>query len=63
MAPKFKPGQAITRAATATIVGGQLVTVAGAVAVADSVTWLGVATKNASRPVTRSACTAAVCST
>lgn len=46
--PKFKPGQAITRAATATIVGGQLVTVAGAVAVADSTTWLGVASKNVS---------------
>ncbi len=46
--PKFKPGQAITRAATATIVGGNLVTVAGAVAIADSVTWLGVASKNCS---------------
>lgn len=44
--PKFKPGQAITRAATGTITGGQLVTVAGAVAVADSVTWLGVADKD-----------------
>lgn len=45
--PKFKPGQAITRAATATITGGQLVTVAGAVAVADSTTWLGVASHDA----------------
>ncbi len=45
--PKFKPGQAITRSATATITGGQLVTVAGAVAVADSTTWLGVASKDA----------------
>lgn len=45
--PKFKPGQAITRTATATITGGQLVTVAGAVAVADSTTWLGVASKDA----------------
>lgn len=44
--PKFKPGDAITRAATATITGGQLVTVAGAVAVADSTTWLGVASKD-----------------
>ncbi|MGI5247782.1 DUF2190 family protein [Dactylosporangium sp. CA-139066] len=44
--PKFKPGQAITRSATATITGGQLVTVAGAVAAADSVTWLGVADKD-----------------
>ncbi len=44
--PKFRPGSAITRTATATITGGQLVTVAGAVAVADSVTWLGVASKD-----------------
>lgn len=44
--PKLKPGQAITRTATGTIVGGNLVTVAGAVAAADSVTWLGVADKD-----------------
>ncbi|GGM53356.1 capsid cement protein [Dactylosporangium sucinum] len=44
--PKFKPGEAITRSATGTITGGQLVTVAGAVAVADSTTWLGVASKD-----------------
>lgn len=44
--PKFKPGQAVTRSATGTITGGNLVTVAGAVAVADSVTWLGVADKD-----------------
>jgi len=45
--PKFREGDAITRAATATIVGGQLVTVAGAVAGADSTTWLGVADRDA----------------
>lgn len=45
--PKFKPGQAITRTASATVTAGQLVTVAGAVAVADSVTWLGVASRSA----------------
>lgn len=50
--PKFKPGTALTRSATATIVGGQLVTVAGAVAVADSVTWLGVASKDVTTGLT-----------
>ena len=45
--PKFKPGQAITRTASATITAGQMVTVAGAVAVADSTTWLGVASHDA----------------
>lgn len=44
--PKFKPGQAITRAATGTITGGLIVTVAGAVAGADATTWLGVASKD-----------------
>lgn len=44
--PKFKPGQAITRTASATIAAGNMVTVAGAVAVADSVTWLGVASRS-----------------
>lgn len=44
--PKFKPGQAITRTATGAITGGLLVTVAGAVAGADSTTWLGVASKD-----------------
>jgi hypothetical protein len=34
--PKFKPGEAFTLTATGTITGGQLVTVAGAVAAADS---------------------------
>lgn len=45
--PKFKPGQAITRTASATVTAGQMVTVAGAVTVADSVTWLGVASRDA----------------
>lgn len=45
--PKFKPGQAITRTATGTIVAGNMVTVAGAVAGADSTTWLGVAARDA----------------
>jgi hypothetical protein len=46
--PKFKPGQAITRAATGTITGGLVVTVAGAVAGANETTWLGVASKDCS---------------
>jgi hypothetical protein len=50
--PKFKPGQAITRSATGTITGGQLVTVAGAVAAADSTTWLGVADKDVTTGLT-----------
>jgi predicted RecA/RadA family phage recombinase len=45
--PKFKPGQAISRTATGTITAGNLVTVAGAVAGADSTTWLGVASHDA----------------
>lgn len=45
--PKFKPGEAITITATATLTGGQLVTVAGAVAAADSVTFLGVVSRDA----------------
>jgi hypothetical protein len=45
--PKFKPGQATTRVATGTIIGGLMVTVAGAVAAADSTTWMGVASKDA----------------
>lgn len=45
--PKFKPGQAITRQASAAVTGGQLVTVAGAPAAADSATWLGVASHDA----------------
>lgn len=44
--PKFKPGEAFTLTATATITGGQLVTVAGAPAAADSVTWVGVASRD-----------------
>lgn len=40
--PKFKPGEAISRVATATVLGGQLVTVAGAVAGANATDWLGV---------------------
>ncbi len=45
--PKFNPGQAITMTATGTITGGQLVTTAGAVAGADSTTWLGPASHDA----------------
>lgn len=45
--PKFKPGEAFTITATGTITGGQLVTIAGAVAGADSTTWLGVASRDA----------------
>lgn len=45
--PKFDPGQAITLTATGTITGGLMVTIAGAVAGADSTTWLGVASKDA----------------
>lgn len=43
--PKFKPGNAITRTASGSVAAGQIVTVAGAVAVADSTTWLGVASR------------------
>lgn len=50
--PKHKPGQAITRTATGTITGGLLVTVAGVVAGADSVTWLGVASKDVTTGMT-----------
>jgi predicted RecA/RadA family phage recombinase len=50
--PKFKPGQAITRTATATITAGQMVTTAGAVAVADSTTWLGVASRSVTTGMT-----------
>jgi Uncharacterized conserved protein (DUF2190) len=46
--PKWAPGRAITRSATGTIAGGNLVTAAGAVAGADSVTWIGVADKSVS---------------
>lgn len=45
--PKFQPGEKITRAITATVTGGRLVTVAGAHAAADSTTWLGVASRDA----------------
>lgn len=45
--PKFKPGQAITRTASATIVGGQLVIVTGSGLVGPSTgithAWLGMA--------------------
>lgn len=48
--PLHKPGQAITRAASATITAGQLVSVSGAGTVAPSaaadVPWLGVASKD-----------------
>ncbi len=45
--PKHKPGEAITLTATAVVAGGQVVTIAGAPAGADSVTWLGVASQDA----------------
>lgn len=45
--PKFKPGEAVTIIASATILGGQLVTFAGGVAGADSATWFGVASRDA----------------
>jgi len=43
--PKFIEGP-ITITATGTITGGQLCTVAGVVAPADSTTWLGVASRD-----------------
>lgn len=46
-APKFKPGNAIPQVAAATIVGGQMVTVAGTVAGANDITWFGVASQDA----------------
>lgn len=45
--PKFKPGEAITRVAAATITGGQMVTCAGLVAGAGAADWLGVASHDA----------------
>jgi hypothetical protein len=45
--PKYKPGQAIPMVATGTVAAGNMTTVAGAVAAADSVTWLGVASQDA----------------
>ena len=49
--PVFKPGQAITLKASATIVGGQLVAVTGAGTVgpasAGAVNWIGVASNDA----------------
>ncbi|TFV83152.1 capsid cement protein [Blastococcus sp. CT_GayMR16] len=46
--PKFKPGEAYTlpTLAAGAIIGGQLVTAAAAVAAADSITWIGVASKD-----------------
>lgn len=46
--PKFKPGEAITlpTLATAAVTGGQLVTVDAAPAAADSVSWVGVASRD-----------------
>lgn len=46
--PKFKPGEAFTlpTLATAAVTGGQIVTAAGAPAAADSVTFVGVASKD-----------------
>ena len=53
--PKFKPGEAYTlpTLAAGAITGGQLVTAAAAVAAADSVTWVGVASRDvvAGQPV------------
>lgn len=49
--PKFKPGEAITRTASAAITGGQLVIVSGSGTVAPSTAasaaWLGVAAHDA----------------
>jgi hypothetical protein len=45
--PKYSPGEAISLSATATVTGGLLVTVAGAVAGANETTWLGVASRDA----------------
>lgn len=49
--PLYKPGQAITLKASATIVGGRVVAISGdgtvATAGADSVAWVGVAAQDA----------------
>lgn len=45
--PKFTPGQAFTLIASADVVGGRIVTGAGAPASAGSTTWLGVASRDA----------------
>jgi hypothetical protein len=44
--PKFRPGQAPTRTLTGTVTGGQIITVAGAVAGANATDWLGVASRD-----------------
>lgn len=44
--PKFKPGESFTRTLSATVIGGRLVTAAGAHAAADSTTFLGVASRD-----------------
>lgn len=45
--PKFKPGQAVSIVASAAVTGGQIITAAGAPAVADSTTFVGVASHDA----------------
>lgn len=49
--PKFKPGEAISRVTSATVTGGQLLTVSGSNTVAPSAAgdrgWLGVASRDA----------------
>lgn len=45
--PKFKPGEAITRAITGTVTGGRIVTAAGIHAAAAATDWLGVASRDA----------------
>jgi hypothetical protein len=44
--PRYRPGEKLTRALTATVTGGQMVTVGGAVAGANAADWLGVASRD-----------------
>ena len=45
-APKYRPGENLTRPLTGTVTGGQIVTVAGLVAGANATDWLGVASRD-----------------
>lgn len=45
--PKYQPGADLTRTASGTVTGGQIVTVAGAAAGADAADFLGVARQDA----------------
>ena len=45
--PKYKPGEAISLDITGTVTGGRIVTAAGVHAAADSITFVGIASRDA----------------